>query len=114
MAHKTFISYKYSEAQNLRDRIIKALGDDASYYKGETSDSPDLTDTSTENIKKNLKDMMYDTSVTIVVISPHIKENECPHVPKLAKFKPPRCPIGVYWNTLCLMRDVWTIKTYMI
>lgn len=30
MAHKTFISYKYSEAQNLRDRIIKALGDDAS------------------------------------------------------------------------------------
>ena len=43
-----------------------------------------------------------------------ILENECPHVPKLAKFKPPRCPIGVYWNTLCLMRDVWTIKTYMI
>ena len=41
-------------------------------------------------------------------------KNECPHVPKLAKFKPPRCPIGVYWNTLCLMRDVWTIKTYMI
>ena len=71
MAHKTFISYKYSEAQDLRDRIIKALGDDASYYQGETSDSPDLTDTSTENIKKNLKDMMYDTSVTIVIISPH-------------------------------------------
>ena len=30
MAHKTFISYKYSEAQELRDRIIKAFGDDAS------------------------------------------------------------------------------------
>ena len=43
-----------------------------------------------------------------------INDNECPHVSKLAKFKPPRCPIGVYWNTLCLMRDVWTIKTYMI
>ena len=55
MAHKTFISYKYSEARNLRDRIIKALGDDAAYYQGETSDSPNLTDTSTENIKKNLK-----------------------------------------------------------
>ncbi len=76
MAHKTFISYKYSEAQDLRDRLIKALGDDASYYQGETSDSPDLTDTSTENIKKNLKDMMYDTSVTIVIISPHIKESK--------------------------------------
>lgn len=76
MAHKTFISYKWSEAQSLRDRIIEALGDDATYYKGETSDSPDLTDTSTENIKKNLKDMMYDTSVTIVIISPNMKKSK--------------------------------------
>lgn len=76
MAHKTFISYKYSEAQELRDKIIKALGEDATYYKGETSESPDLTDTSTENIKKNLTDMMYDTSVTIVIISPHMKESK--------------------------------------
>lgn len=75
MAHKTFISYKFSEARDLRDRIIESMGDDASYYKGETSDSPDLTDTSTENIKKHLCDMMYDTSVTIVIISPHIKES---------------------------------------
>lgn len=73
MAHKTFISYKHSEAQRLRDNIIKALGEDASYYQGETSDSPDLTDTSTENIKRNLRDMMYDTSVTIVIISPNIR-----------------------------------------
>lgn len=76
MAHKTFISYKYSEAQNLRDRIIHALGDDATYYKGETSDSPDLSDTSTQNIKRVLSDMMYDTSVTIVIISPHMKESK--------------------------------------
>lgn len=76
MAHKTFISYKYDEAQRLRDDIIKALGDDATYYKGETSDSPDLTDTSTENIKRVLRDMMYDTSVTIVIISPRMKESK--------------------------------------
>ena len=76
MAHKTFISYKWSEAQKLRDDIIDALGDDATYYKGETSESPDLTDTSTENIKKNLKDMMYDTSVTIVIISPNMKKSK--------------------------------------
>lgn len=76
MAHKTFISYKFSEAQNLRDDIIEALGEDATYYKGETSDSPDLTDTSTENIKSKLKDMMYDTSVTIVIISPNIKQSK--------------------------------------
>ena len=78
MAHKTFISYKWSEAQQLRDDIIDALGEDVSYYKGETSDSPDLTDTTTDNAaldcKKNLRDMMYDTSVTIVIISPHMKE----------------------------------------
>ena len=76
MAHKTFISYKWSEAKKLRDDIIDKLGDDATYYKGETSESPDLTDTSTENIKKTLKDMMYDTSVTIVIISPNMKESK--------------------------------------
>lgn len=76
MAHKTFISYKYSEAQSLRDRIIDAMGDDSTYYKGETSESPDLTDISTENIKKHLRDMMYDTSFTIVILSPHMKESK--------------------------------------
>ena len=76
MAHKTFISYKYSEARDLRDRIIAAMGNDATYYRGETSDSPDLTDTSTENIKRNLRNMMYDTSVTIVILSPNIKQSK--------------------------------------
>lgn len=76
MAHKTFISYKYSEARALRDRIIEAMGEDALYYQGETSDSPDLTDTSTENIKRNLRDMMFDTSVTIVIISPNMKKSK--------------------------------------
>ena len=76
MAHKTFISYKYSEAQQLRDDIISSLGEDAIYYQGETSDSPDLTDTTTDNIKKSLTDMMYDTSVTIVIISPNMKQSK--------------------------------------
>ena len=75
MSHKTFISYKYSEARNLRNSIIDALGDHAIYYQGETSSSPDLSDTSTENIKKNLTDMMYDTSVTLVIISPNMKNS---------------------------------------
>ena len=76
MAHKTFISYKYDEAQDVRDRIIGALGDDATYYRGETSASPDLTDTTTDNIKRSLRNKMYDTSVTIVVISPRMLESE--------------------------------------
>lgn len=76
MARKTFISYKYSEARDLRDRIIQALGDDATFYQGETSDSPDLTDTTTENIKRHLSDMMYNTSVTIVILSPEMKKSK--------------------------------------
>ena len=76
MARKTFISYKYSEAQSLRDKIIDALGDNATYYQGETSESPDLTDKSTETIKSNLSDMMYGTSVTIVIVSPSFKESK--------------------------------------
>ena len=76
MARKTFISYKYSEAQSLRNKILKSLGDDAVYYQGETADSPDLTDNATETIKKKLTDMMYGTSVTIVVVSPNFKKSK--------------------------------------
>lgn len=76
MAHKTFISYKYSESRELRDRIIKALGKDATYYKGENIDSKDMTDYKRETIRKNLADMMYDTSVTIVILSPDMRESE--------------------------------------
>ena len=61
-----------------------------------------------------MKIKRQDTSIPVFSYVMDIFLYECPHVPKLAKFKPPRCPIGVYWNTLCLMRDVWTIKTYMI
>ena len=82
MAHKTFIAYKLSEATELRDRIIKAMGDAAQYYQGETSDSPDLTDTTTENIKRVLRDMIFDTSVTIVIISPEIKKSKWIKYPK--------------------------------
>ncbi|MBO1909974.1 TIR domain-containing protein [Sporosarcina sp. 6E9] len=73
MARKTFISYKYSEAKDLRERIVEALGDDAEYYQGETSDSPDMSDRTTDYIKDKLKDMIYSTTVTIVIISPNMK-----------------------------------------
>ena len=75
MAHKTFISYKFSEATDLRDRIIEAMGEDAIYYQGENSDSPDLSDETNQKIQGYLKDCMFPTSVTIVIISPHMKES---------------------------------------
>lgn len=76
MAHKTFISYKYSESRELRDRIIRALGDDAKYYNGEDGYSDDMSSLAASTIKKKLTDMMYDTSVSIVILSPHMKESK--------------------------------------
>lgn len=76
MARKTFISYKFSEASEVRDRIVEAMGQDAIYYQGETSESPDLTDCKTSTIKRNLSDMIFNTSVTIVVISPEMNKSK--------------------------------------
>ncbi len=75
MSRKTFISYKYSEASELRDTILSSMGKDATYYKGETSDSPDLSDKSNDYIKDNLKQLIHDTSVTIVILSPNMRES---------------------------------------
>lgn len=76
MAHKTFISYKYSESRDLRDKIIGALGKDATYYRGENVDSKDMSDNKRKTIKDRLSDMMYDTSVTIVILSPDMRKSE--------------------------------------
>lgn len=76
MARTTFISYKYSDACDVRDRIIEALGDDAQFYRGEHEGSPDMTDKATETIKSALKDMIFGTSVTIVILSPNMLESK--------------------------------------
>ena len=81
MAHKTFISYKYSDivegkTNNLRDRIISAMGEDARFYNGERVDSPDMTGLKAETIKSNLKDMIFNTSVTIVILSPNMLDSK--------------------------------------
>ena len=82
MAHKTFISYKYADIvenkgyNNLRDKIIRKLGDNAKYYLGEDSSSPYLGDLKTETIKQKLSDMIYGTSVMIVILSPNVKNSD--------------------------------------
>ena len=72
MAHKTFISYKYSEAAGLRDEIIRKFGSDATYYQGETSSSPDMSDYKTDTIRQKLSDMIYETTIMVVVVSPNM------------------------------------------
>ena len=73
MARKTFISYKYSESKELRDKIINRLGSDATYYKGENGYSRDMSSYTSLTIKEYLKNMIYDTSVTIVILSPNMR-----------------------------------------
>ena len=75
MAHKTFISYKYSESVALRDKIIKAMGQDAIFYNGENGFSPNKSDDSDDAIWNYLKDMIWPTSVTIVILSPNMKQS---------------------------------------
>lgn len=72
LAYKTFISYKYNEARDVRDKIIQALGSAVRYYKGETSISPNMDNYQTETIRNKLKEMIFDTSITIVIISPNM------------------------------------------
>jgi hypothetical protein len=73
MARTTFISYKYSEAKDLRDRIIAKLGSSAKFYRGEQGFTNDLSTCAASTIKNYLADMIYGTSVTIVIISPNMR-----------------------------------------
>ena len=76
MARKTFISYKYNEARGSRDLIIRALGENATYYTGETSESPNMDDLKTDTIKEKLKNMIFPTSVMIVIISKNVDDSK--------------------------------------
>ena len=72
MAHETFISYKYSDAVDVRDRIYKNMGEYARFYRGENGFSPNKSDDCDDSIWNYLKDMIWGTSVTIVVLSPEM------------------------------------------
>lgn len=75
MAHETFISYKYSDAVDVRDRIFENMGEYAKFYRGENGFSPNKSDDSDDAIWNYLKDMIWGTSVTIVVLSPEMLQS---------------------------------------
>ena len=87
MGKKIFVSYKYGDDQvenlsyyensTVRDYVTKfedVLDSSDNIYKGE-SDGEDLSVLSDDTIWKKLKDRIYDSSVTVIFISPGMKEN---------------------------------------
>ena len=87
MGKKIFVSYKYADSQvenltiyensTVRDHVTKfeeILDPSDNIYKGE-SEGEDLSSLSEETIWKKLKDRIYDSSVTVVFISPGMKES---------------------------------------
>ncbi len=75
MASKVFVSYKYDDSRNYVDKIEKSFGQGNNIYKGESGDN-DLSYLSDESIKTQLKERMFDTSVTIVLISPNVNKSK--------------------------------------
>lgn len=71
MGHEVFVSYKFSDAVDTREEIRKKLGKEGHFYNGEKGfvalEKADST------IKEYLKNMIFSTSVTVVVISPQVK-----------------------------------------
>lgn len=86
MGKKIFVSYKYADSQvenlsiyensTVRDYVTKfeeVLDSSDNIYKGE-SDGEDLSVLSEDTIWKKLKDRIYDSSVTVIFISPGMRE----------------------------------------
>lgn len=86
MGRKIFVSYKYADdsVQSLEwyknstvrdyvDRFEEKLEQSDNIYKGE-HEGEDLSNLSDDEIWESLKDRIYDSSVTVVFISPNMKE----------------------------------------
>lgn len=87
MGHKIFVSYKYhdtdvynlsfgseSSVRDYVDKFEELIGGSSHIFKGE-SDGEDLSDLSEEVIWEKLKNSIYDSTLTIVFISPSMKES---------------------------------------
>lgn len=89
MGHKIFVSYKYHDSNVRRisnnyfatdtvrtyvDSLESYIKNSENIYNGE-SDDDDLSQLSEDTIWSRLKDRIYDSTLTIVMISPNMKES---------------------------------------
>lgn len=87
MGKKIFVSYKYSDMfvqnfegdfyttpRNYVDEIEKLLEEDDHIYKGEDDDE-DIGSLAEATIATKLGDKIFDSSITILIVSKHMKDN---------------------------------------
>lgn len=92
MGHKIFVSYKYADSdvkqltnhwyhdtvRTYVDKLEEYISDVSEHiYKGET-DGEDLSNLSDDTIWKKLKDRIYDSTLTIVMISKGMRQTSLP------------------------------------